>query len=154
MKLFTVDHAQGKIFYPREHRRRSGSHWPEHLPLNPRAAAFSPAAAALLVIDMQRYFLCADSHAFLPAAPAIVPNIQALIAAFKKAARPVYFTRHANSARDAGQMAVWWRELLTREHPLGALNAALFAPGTRSSKKPSMTPFSIPTLNRGCAGTA
>ena len=99
------------------------------LPRNPRAAAFSPARAALLVIDMQRYFLSADSHAFLPAAPAIVPGILALVGAFKKAARPLCFTRHANSAGDAGQMSVWWRELLTREHPLANIDPLLFAPG-------------------------
>jgi isochorismate hydrolase len=95
------------------------------LPINHRAAAFSLANSALLIIDMQHYFLCANSHAFLPAAPAIIPNINALIAIFKKAARPVYFTRHANSAQDAGQMAVWWRELLTRDHPLGNIKNTL-----------------------------
>lgn len=99
------------------------------LPRNPRAAAFSPAGAALLVIDMQGYFLNAGSHAFLPAAPAIVPNIQSLLAAFRKAARPLYFTRHGNSTGDAGQMAAWWRELLTREHPLGGIDPELYAPG-------------------------
>jgi isochorismate hydrolase len=95
------------------------------LPINRRAAAFSLANSALLIIDMQRYFLCASSHAFLPAAPAIIPNINALIAVFKKAARPVYFTRHANSAHNAGQMAVWWHELLTRDHPLGDIQNTL-----------------------------
>ncbi|MEI6614761.1 MAG: isochorismatase family cysteine hydrolase [Chrysiogenales bacterium] len=95
------------------------------LPINRRALAFSMANSALLIIDMQRYFLCASSHAFLPAAPAIIPNINALIAAFKKAVRPLYFTCHANSAQDAGQMAVWWRELLTRDHPLGNIETTL-----------------------------
>jgi bifunctional isochorismate lyase/aryl carrier protein len=95
------------------------------LPTNRRTAVFSMDNSALLVIDMQRYFLCPGSHAFLPAAPAIIPNINILIAAFKKAARPVYFTRHVNNAQDAGQMAVWWKELLTRDHPLADLDAAL-----------------------------
>jgi isochorismate hydrolase len=95
------------------------------LPINRRAAAFSLANSALLIIDMQRYFLCAGSHAFLPSAQAIIPNINALIATFKKAERPVYFTRHVNSAQDAGQMAVWWRELLTRDHPLGNMQNTL-----------------------------
>lgn len=95
------------------------------LPINCRAAAFSLTNSVLLIIDMQRYFLCASSHAFLPAAPAIIPNINALIEAFKKADRPVYFTRHSNSTQDAGQMAVWWRELLTRDHPLGNIQTTL-----------------------------
>lgn len=95
------------------------------LPVNRRAAAFSPAHSALLIIDMQRYFLHARSQAFLPAAPAIITNINALIAAFEKAARPVWFTRHGNDLQDGGQMASWWRTLLTRDHPLGAMAAAL-----------------------------
>jgi isochorismate hydrolase len=95
------------------------------LPVNLRAAAFAIANSALLIIDMQRYFLNAGSHAFLPAAQAIIPNINALIAVFKKASRPVYFTRHANSVQDAGQMAVWWQELLTSDHPLGDIESAL-----------------------------
>ncbi len=45
---------------------------------------FSPDASALLIIDMQRYFLEKDSHAFLPAALAIIPNIKKLISIFSK----------------------------------------------------------------------
>ena len=111
------------------------------LPLNPRAAAFAPAASALLVIDMQRYFLCPGSHAFLPAAPAIVPNVSALIAAFRRAALPVYFTRHANHPGDAGQMAAWWRELLTHDHPLGGIEEGLPAPGDTVIEKTQYDAF-------------
>ena len=95
------------------------------LPVNSRAAAFSPAAAALLVIDMQRYFLHPDSHAFLPSAAAIIPRINALIDAFAKTGRPVFFTRHGNDKRDGAQMATWWGELLTRDHPLAGLENSL-----------------------------
>jgi isochorismate hydrolase len=95
------------------------------LPVNRRAAAFSPADATLLVIDMQRYFLREGSRAFLPAAPAIIPRINALIAAFKKASRPVCFTRHGNDPREGGPMAAWWPESLDRDHPLGGIDAAL-----------------------------
>jgi isochorismate hydrolase len=98
------------------------------LPRNPRAAPFAPANAALLVIDMQDYFLSPASHAFLPAAPAIIPTIRALVAAFDRVERPVFFTRHAGNAQDAGQMAVWWRELLTAGHRFGNIIAALPAP--------------------------
>jgi nicotinamidase-related amidase len=95
------------------------------LPRHPRAAAFCPARAALLVIDMQDYFLNPASHAFLPAAPAIVPQLNALIAAFRARQRPVLFTRHENTPRDAGQMASWWRELPAPDQPLAALHAGL-----------------------------
>jgi isochorismate hydrolase len=69
--------------------------------------------AALLVLDMQDYFLQADSHAFVPSGPAIVPGINHLIIAFETAGRPVIATRHTNTNKDAGMMSKWWRDLIT-----------------------------------------
>uniref|UniRef100_A0A7C4TIS6 Isochorismatase family protein n=1 Tax=candidate division WOR-3 bacterium TaxID=2052148 RepID=A0A7C4TIS6_UNCW3 len=45
---------------------------------------FNPDASALLVIDMQKYFLSENSHAFLPASRAIIPQIKKLIRYFIK----------------------------------------------------------------------
>lgn len=115
-------------YYTRENIAAEAARMAGELTLNPRAAALVPDSSALLVVDMQDYFLHPESHAFLPSAPAIIPTILALAAAFKKAGRPVFYTRHANRADDAGQMAEWWRELLTADHPLGAIVAALAAP--------------------------
>lgn len=112
-------------YFTRENIAAAATAMAGTLPVNHRAAAFSLANSALLIIDMQNYFLHAGSHAFLPAAQAIIPNINALIAVFKKAARPLYFTRHANNAQDAGQMAVWWHELLTKDHPLVDIETSL-----------------------------
>jgi isochorismate hydrolase len=95
------------------------------LPVNRRAAAFSPDAAALLVVDMQRYFLSAESHARIPAAAAIIGRINALICAFKNALRPVIFTRHGNDDLDSGQMAAWWGDSLCRGHRLHGIDAAI-----------------------------
>lgn len=73
---------------------------------------FKPEKAALLVLDMQEYFLQEDSHAFVPSALAIVPGIGKLIATFLSADRPVITTRHINTLKDAGMMAKWWRDLI------------------------------------------
>jgi isochorismate hydrolase len=40
--------------------------------------------SALLIIDMQEYFLNKNSHAFLPSSKAIIPNIKKLIKFFRK----------------------------------------------------------------------
>ncbi len=76
-----------------------------------------PNRAALLVLDMQAYFLRETSHAFIPSAAAIIPGIQKLIRAFAAHQRPVIFTCHTNTPADAGQMAVWWKALLGPDTP-------------------------------------
>ena len=76
--------------------------------------AFRPQKVALLVLDMQEYFLQEDSHAYVPSGPVIIPRINKLIAAFEAAERPVVATRHINIKEDAGMMSKWWRDLI---HP-------------------------------------
>ena len=66
---------------------------------------FRPERAALLVLDMQEYFLRDDSHAFIPSAPAIIPGINKLIVAFESVERAVIETRHINTKEDAGMMS-------------------------------------------------
>ncbi|KAF0108726.1 MAG: isochorismatase hydrolase [Anaerolineaceae bacterium] len=82
---------------------------------------FEPDRAALLVLDMQAYFLGESSHAYIPSAAAIIPNLQALIRAFAARGRPVIFTRHTNTPADAGRMARWWNDLLAPDSPASAI---------------------------------
>lgn len=81
--------------------------------------------AALLVLDMQEYFLYPASHAFIPSAPAIIPNIKNLIAAFNQHQQPVIFTRHINTPENAAAMSRWWRDLIAAENPLSAITCDL-----------------------------
>ncbi|MEW6027971.1 MAG: isochorismatase family protein [Chloroflexota bacterium] len=90
--------------------------------------AFQPARAALLVLDMQDYFLRPASHAFVPSAAAILPNVQALINVFDAHRRPVIFTRHLNSEEDAAGMGRWWRDLIRADSPDSRI-AFLLDPG-------------------------
>jgi isochorismate hydrolase len=84
-----------------------------------------PDQSALLVLDMQDYFLAPEAHAFIPSAPAIIPNLQKLITAFEKHNQPVIFTRHLNTPENGGAMSRWWRDLIRTENPLSEINAAL-----------------------------
>ncbi len=86
-----------------------------------RGLVYRAEDSALLVLDMQAYFLDPDSHAFVPSAPAILPGVQALVEAFKAKTLPVLFTRHTNSRQDAGMMSVWWRDLIQDDSPLGQI---------------------------------
>ena len=70
---------------------------------------FDPANCALLVLDMQNYFIDENSHAYVPSAPAIIPGLVDLIDLFYKNKRSVVFTRHV-SDRSPATMLKWWRD--------------------------------------------
>ncbi|MCI0497751.1 MAG: isochorismatase family protein [Thermoplasmata archaeon] len=91
-------------------------HYVDRFPPHGRIA-FDPGRAALLVIDMQRYFVDGRGHSFVPSAPAIVPGIARLAEAFERAGRPVVRTRHVNTPGDAGLMGDWWGEVLSPDDP-------------------------------------
>jgi len=83
--------------------------------------AFVPGHSALLVLDMQKYFLSDSSHAYIPSAQAIVPGIKRLIKAYSTKGLPIVFTQHLNSPQNARLMAKWWRDLIREEDPLSGI---------------------------------
>jgi len=86
---------------------------------------FLPQNSALLVIDMQDYFLNKDSHAFIPAAKTIIPNINLIIKEYRKRAYPIIFTFHALAKDEKpGIMGKWWSDLLRVNNPLSKIHLA------------------------------
>lgn len=79
-----------------------------------RAIEFIPDEAALLVLDMQRYFLESGSHAFVPSAAAIIPGIIKLTGLFCKRGRPVIFTRHVADSSPVTMLS-WWNDSVGRD---------------------------------------
>ena len=73
---------------------------------------FQPEHSALLILDMQRYFLDERSHAFIPSAAPIIPRIKRLADLFIDRGLPVILTRHLNTKENAGLMAMWWKDLI------------------------------------------
>ena len=103
------------------------SHWLEIFG-NPRKSKLQPLRidkAALLILDMQEYFLDQESHAYIPSGESIIPYLNQAIEYFRKYDRPVLATRHANTSQDAGRMDEWWSELLTNDHVRGGLHSDL-----------------------------
>ncbi len=68
-------------------------------------------ACVLIVVDMQNFFLDPVSPTFTCGGLAILPGIKNLIEKFRKAGRPVIFTRHVHHPDnlDAGIMGWWWQ---------------------------------------------
>ncbi|MFH0953743.1 MAG: cysteine hydrolase [Verrucomicrobiota bacterium] len=86
--------------------------WLEKIrPYNEHEMRLNTAASALLVIDMQHFFLDAASPTFTCGGAAIIPTLKRLIAAFRRLGRPVIFTRHVHHPGDLdiGIMGWWWK---------------------------------------------
>jgi isochorismate hydrolase len=82
-----------------------------------RGLELSPKRSALLILDMQRYFLEETSHAYVPSASCIVPGLVNLVEVYSRRGLPVLFTRHLNQDADAGMLSVWWQDLITADSP-------------------------------------
>ena len=66
--------------------------------------------SALLVIDMQNYFLDEKSHAFVPSGMIALKNIIKLADAFRKHQKPVIFTYFAVMQNEEDPIRRWWND--------------------------------------------
>ncbi len=86
-----------------------------------RGPDFDISQAALLVLDMQRYFLDKDSHAYIPSSDAILGPIQRLIDGFHAQNRTIIFTRHIDPESEGNPMRMWWKDALDEDDELSQL---------------------------------
>ncbi len=85
--------------------------WLEHIrPYNQHEMRLNATASALLVVDMQHFFLDAASPTFTCGGVVILPRVRRLIETFRQANRPVIFTQHVHHPDDldSGIMGWWW----------------------------------------------
>ncbi len=75
--------------------------------------------SALLVVDMQNFFLDPKSPTFAEGGLAILPRVKKLIQAFRSAKRPVIYTAHVHApdGSDAGIMKWWWQGMCKEGTP-------------------------------------
>jgi nicotinamidase-related amidase len=86
--------------------------WLEQIhPYNQHEMQLNVAVSALLVVDMQRFFLDEASPTFTCGGAAILPKVKRLMDAFRLARRPVIFTQHVHHPGDldSGIMGWWWQ---------------------------------------------
>jgi len=85
--------------------------------------------SVLIITDMQNYFLSLDSHALIPSARDIIPNIRKLADLFRENNRPVIFTKHVNTKENAASMVYWWKDLIRNGDPSSEIIEDLILPG-------------------------
>ncbi len=80
---------------------------------------------ALLIIDMQDYFLDPSSHAYLPASETIIEPIKKLQDAFLTRNKAVFFTKYGlTKGSDDNIMHKWWNGSLYIDDPLAKINGS------------------------------
>ena len=88
---------------------------------------FQPKNSALLIIDMQEFFINKKSHAYLPAAETIIPNINSIIDAYRKKGFLIIFTLHAlKSNEKPGIMGRWWKDVPRLDSPLSRIYSSIY----------------------------
>ena len=95
---FKGDNANQKLCSWREALQENERHW-KKLDLQ---------KSALIVIDMQEYFLDPMSHAFVPTAPEILPNVKHALRVFREENLPVVFTYFAVEKGEKDPIGNWW----------------------------------------------
>ena len=96
-------------------------------PYNRHELQLNVAASALLVVDMQQFFLDEASPTFTCGGVAILPGVKRLIDKFRQAERPVIFTRHVHHPNDldSGIMGWWWQGKCIEGSPESKIHSEL-----------------------------
>ncbi len=77
--------------------------------------------AALLVIDMMKYFCDETSSACVGDPNMLIASVVRLVDAFVKARRPVVYTRHLDVSTGRNMMMKWWQENILSNNPLSEI---------------------------------
>jgi biuret amidohydrolase len=105
-----------------------GLEWLERIsPFNTHEMKLNPDKAALLVIDMQTFFLDPLSPSYTCGGPAILPHVKKLIYAFREVSIPIIYTRHVHHPEmlDAGIMGWWWKGMCKEGSPESEVHPAI-----------------------------
>jgi isochorismate hydrolase len=100
-----------------------------------------PARAALLVVDMQRFFGEPSYHALVPSITAIIPRLRKLQDLFLRDNFMVLQTQHGNKLENCGQLHNWWGSFTDADDPLAAIIAELQNPRIPIIKKTQYDAF-------------
>jgi nicotinamidase-related amidase len=75
---------------------------------------------ALIVVDMQRFFLDKEAPFYLEDSEGIAKPVKNLIDLFQNRSLPVVFTRHIDAKE--GPMIDWWNQPITEEDPFSQIS--------------------------------
>ncbi|HDT12284.1 MAG TPA: cysteine hydrolase [Candidatus Marinimicrobia bacterium] len=96
-------------------------------PFNQHKMELNREKSALLVIDMQKFFLNPALPTYTCGGLAILPVVKELISVFRQAGRPVIYTCHVHhpDRMDVGIMGWWWEGMCLEGSPDSAVHDSL-----------------------------
>ncbi len=103
--------SQGKVFKNEIIKFHKNKSW-----------KLEPEKTALLILDMQGFFLDKNSHAYVPSAKSIIPKIKDLSSSLLNSGSNIIFTKHINTIENSQNMRTWWRDILTKSNKLSEIN--------------------------------
>ena len=109
--------------------KNKSERWLEELPFRKRwPLELNVKETALLIVDMQKYFISPGSHAYIPAGETIIENLNDLVEFFYKNKASVIYTRTVQEEGDEGVMDEWWNDII-REGPSSGLDPRMNVKG-------------------------
>jgi biuret amidohydrolase len=102
--------------------------WLEKIaPYNTHPMLPHPKRSALLVTDMQIFFLDPQSPTFTCGGPPLLPRLKKLIGVFRDLGLPVIYTQHVHHPDhlDSGIMGWWWEGMCLEGSPESAIHPEL-----------------------------
>ncbi|MBC8186335.1 isochorismatase family protein [candidate division KSB1 bacterium] len=106
-----------------------------------RQLELKPDRLALLIVDMQDYFLKEESNAFIPSAPVTVDRVIHLMEICKTKDIPIVFTKHINKNSDAQMMKSWWKNIIEKQNPLSEIYGKFNTKNCTVIEKTQYDPF-------------
>jgi isochorismate hydrolase len=112
---------RGGAYMTRENAKAKVAQWlaliRSSVPTRTRLS-LEPRRCALLVVDMLRYFAHPLGRAWLPASAAVLPNVVALLEAWRGLGAPVFFTRHCHEGpQDLGMLGRFFADYIRSGEP-------------------------------------
>lgn len=89
--------------------------------LKERKLVFKFEKSALLIIDMQKYFMENEGDAFVPASKYILEKIKGLAKFYKDNSLPIVLTRHIDNEKKHPMMKKWWESPILERDPQSQL---------------------------------
>jgi len=112
----TKQNKEEKVKYWLDECKKVKSHRPFELDLK---------KAALLVLDMQDYFIKEKSHAFVPSSVNIITSIIEIAKIIRGMGNKIIFTRHLDSENKESSMNRWWKDNIKPDNDLSKISHQL-----------------------------